>query len=103
MSERINVSEAKQILKRRFALFDKHNRRYHQNAAQDDKIRFDLLESGPCGHCQYMRIVKIWRNGNNAVDLECSKGFYPIDLQYNHEITSSFPYGMFDCEEFDPK
>lgn len=103
MAEKISVSKAKEILRSRFSAFDKHNRRYHLNAAADDTTRFELLEFGPCGECQNIEIYKIRANGKNAVDLHCDKDLDPIYLQQIHDITAPFPQGMFECEEFDPK
>lgn len=102
MREKISVSEAMKVLRNRFSAFDKHNRRYHLNAAADDTIRFELLEIGPCGKCRNMKTYNIRADGKNAVDLRCDEGLDPIYLQQIHDITAPFPQGMFFCDEFDP-
>ena len=100
---KITTSEAIRILRRLSGSYGTKGARYHDDAAVDNAIRLNLLEYGPGGNCAHSSLYKKHANGKRQVDLECGEHVDPLDKQKEHQLSTSFPHGMFDCEEFDPK
>lgn len=103
MARHIDKDEANRILRDKFALHDKPNNRYHSGAADADRIRYNLNNFGPCGDCAHLIREQITVDGKEAVRLRCEQHISALRRQQLHEMTTPFPHGMFECEEFDPK